>query len=108
MAYDEVLANRLRDRLRDTVGVAEKKMFGGLAFLTLGNMTVGVHGTDLIVRISPDATETALTLPGVRLFDITGRPMRGWILVAGEHLDDAALDRWVGEAATFVATLPPK
>jgi TfoX/Sxy family transcriptional regulator of competence genes len=108
MAYDEVLADRLRDRLRDTAGVAEKKMFGGLAFLTQGNMTVGVHGDDLIVRISPEATESALTQPGVRLFDITGRPMRGWILVAGDHLDDADLDRWVAEAAAFVATLPPK
>ena len=108
MAYDEVLAERLRDRLRTADAVAEKKMFGGLAFLTDGNMTVGVHGDELIVRISPDATDDALAKPGVRPFDITGRPMRGWILVAGDQLDDAELDRWIAEAATFVATLPPK
>jgi len=87
--------------------VTEKKMFGGLAFLTYGNMTVGVHGDDLIARIAPDDTPAALTEPGVRPFDITGRPMRGWILVAGEALDDV-LDRWVEQARTFVASLPPK
>jgi hypothetical protein len=108
MAYDEVLADRLRDRLRDAAGVAEKKMFGGLAFLTHGNMTVGVHGDDLIVRISPDASGSALARPGVRPFDLTGRPMRGWVLVAGDHLDDVDLDRWIGDAAAYVATLQPK
>jgi hypothetical protein len=108
VAYDEVLADRLRERLSDRMGVTEKKMFGGLAFLTDGNMTVGVHGDDLIVRISPDATDAALARPGVRRFDITGRPMRGWILVGGEELDDDALDRWLTEAGDFVATLPPK
>ena len=108
MAFDDALAERLRDRLRDTAGVHEKKTFGGLAFLTDGNMTVGVHGDDLIVRIAPDDTLTALAEPGVRPFDITGRPMRGWIVVAGEALDDAVLDGWVERARTFVATLPPK
>jgi hypothetical protein len=108
MAYDDALAERIRDRLRDNAGVVEKKMFGGLAFLTYGNMTVGVHGDDLIVRLDPAGTDEALAQPGVRPFDITGRPMRGWILVAGEALDDAVLDRWIGRAADFVATLPPK
>ncbi|MFG2045425.1 TfoX/Sxy family protein [Dactylosporangium sp. NPDC048998] len=108
MAYDEVLADRLRERLQDRPGVAEKRMFGGLAFLTDGNMTVGVHGDDLIVRLSPQTGDAALTGPGTRPFDITGRPMRGWILVAGDHLDDADLDRWIAEATAFVVTLPPK
>jgi len=108
MAFDNALAERLRDRLRDAAGVQEKKMFGGLAFLTNGNMTVGVHGDDLIARIAPDDTPAALTETGVRPFDITGRPMRGWILVAGEALDDDVLDRWVEQARTFVASLPPK
>jgi TfoX/Sxy family transcriptional regulator of competence genes len=108
MAFDDALAERLRDHLPDATGINEKKMFGGLAFLTDGNMTVGVHGGDLIARIAPDDTDTALTEPGVRPFDITGRPMRGWILVAGEVLDDPLLDRWVEQARAFVATLPPK
>lgn len=83
-------------------------MFGGLAFLTDGNMTVGVHGDDLIVRLAPADTDTALAEPGVRPFDITGRPMRGWVVVAGDVLDDDILDRWIGRARSFVATLPPK
>src|SRR2546430_6903640 len=108
MAYDDALAERIRDRLRDAVGVNEKKMFGVLAFLTYGNMTVGVHGDDLIARIDPDATDAALAEPGVRPFDITGRPMRGWVLVAGEALDDSVLRRWIGQARAHLACLPPQ
>jgi TfoX/Sxy family transcriptional regulator of competence genes len=108
MAFDDALAERLRDRLRDAAGVTEKKMFGGLAFLTYGNMTVGVHGDDLIVRLDPAGTDAALARAGVRPFDVTGRPMRGWILVGGEVLDDSELDRWIEQARDFVATLPPK
>jgi TfoX/Sxy family transcriptional regulator of competence genes len=108
MAYDDVLAERVRDRLLGLDGITEKKMFGGLAFLSYGNMTVGVHGDELIARIDPATTDSALKLPGVRVFDMTGRPMKGWVLVAGESLDDDALDRWIGECRKFVATLPPK
>jgi TfoX/Sxy family transcriptional regulator of competence genes len=108
MAYDETLAERLRERLSGTDGIAEKKMFGGLAFLTHGHMTVGVSGSDLIVRIPADRTDEALRQPGVRTFGPSGRSMRGWILVAGEELDDEVLGRWLAEAVTFVATLPPK
>jgi hypothetical protein len=108
MAFDDALAERVRERLRDAVGADEKKMFGGLAFLTDGTMTVGVHGDDLIARIAPADTDAALTESGVRLFDITGRPMRGWILVAGETLDDDILDGWIRHARACVATLPPK
>jgi len=108
MAFDDALAERLRDHLRSADGVTEKKMFGGLAFLTYGNMTVGVHGDDLIVRVDQADTDAALARPGVRLFDITGRPMRGWLLVAGEVLDEDELGYWVERARAFVATLPPK
>ncbi|WP_433086558.1 TfoX/Sxy family protein [Dactylosporangium sp. CA-052675] len=105
MAYDEVLAERLRERLP---AAARRRMFGGLAFLAGGNMTAGVYRDDLLVRLSPEDAGAALERPGVRPFDMTGRPMRGWVLVAGEHLDDADLDQWVATASAFVATLPPK
>jgi TfoX/Sxy family transcriptional regulator of competence genes len=108
MAFDAVLAERVRERLIGATGVSEKKMFGGLAFLTFGNMTVGVHGDDLIARIDPEATHAALTEAGVRPFDITGRPMRGWVMVAGEELDDDALERWIERARGYVSTLPAK
>jgi TfoX/Sxy family transcriptional regulator of competence genes len=107
MAYDEALAERLRERL-DYAGVTAKRMFGGLAFLTDGNMTVGVYGDDLLVRMDPDEAEAALERLGVRPFDFTGRPMRGWVVVAGETLDDPVLDHWIAAARSFVATLPPK
>jgi TfoX/Sxy family transcriptional regulator of competence genes len=108
MAYDDALAQRVRDRMQDEPGVSEKKMFGGLAFLTAGNMTVGVNGDDLIARIDPAAMDEALAEPGVRPFDMTGRPMRGWILVAGQGLADDELERWIGRALSYVETLPPK
>jgi TfoX/Sxy family transcriptional regulator of competence genes len=109
MAYDEALAERLRARLRATSGITERKMFGGLAFMTHGNMTVGVRGDELIARINPDDSDAALAEPGVRPFDTGGRGApAGWIMVAGEVLDDPALNRWVEQAAAYVATLPRK
>ena len=108
MAYDEVLAGRIRDRLRDAADVTEKKMFGGLAFLTHGNLTVGVRGDDLIARIGPEDTDAALAEAGVRPFVMSSRPLRGWVMVAGEVLDDGTLEHWIGRARRYAAALPPK
>ena len=108
MAYSASLADRVRQSLRGTRGVVEKKMFGGLAFLTHGHMTVGVIRDDLIVRIAPDATASTLTEPGVREFAFTGRPMKGWVVADGESLDDDVLDRWINRGLAYVGTLPPK
>jgi TfoX/Sxy family transcriptional regulator of competence genes len=107
MAYDETLAQRLRDKLTDPA-VTERKMFGGLAFFTNGNMTVGVSRDELIVRLGPEGVAAALTREGVRPFESGGRSMRGWVLVAGDRLDDPELDRWLAEAYDHVASLPPK
>jgi TfoX/Sxy family transcriptional regulator of competence genes len=107
VAYDEGLAERVRDRLSELPGVTDKRMFGGVAFLTDGNITVGVTGDDLLVRVGPEATEAALARPGARPF-VTGRPMRGWVVVDGAELDDEVLAEWINRACTFVATLPPK
>jgi TfoX/Sxy family transcriptional regulator of competence genes len=107
MAYDEGLAERLRERL-DSPAVTAKKMFGALAFLTEGHMTVGVHGDELIVRLDPAEVEAATRRDGVRPFEVGGRRMNGWILVAGEMLDDPVLDEWLAVARTYVATLGPK
>jgi TfoX/Sxy family transcriptional regulator of competence genes len=81
MAFDESLATRVRKKIGQRPDLVEKKMFGGVAFLINGNMSVGVHRDELIVRIDPDETESALKQPGTRVFDITGRPMKGWLLV---------------------------
>jgi TfoX/Sxy family transcriptional regulator of competence genes len=109
MAFDEGLAERLRQRLAGTGGLAEKRMFGGLSFLVDGNMCVGVIGDELIARVGPEATAAALERPGSRLFDFSGRPMKGWITVEPDALeDDDALAGWVQLALVFVRTLPPK
>ena len=109
MAYDEGLATRVRELLQERPGVVEKQMFGGLAFLVQGNMACGVRGDELMVRVAPDTAEAALGEPGARPFDMTGRPMRGWILVGAEGVStDPQLERWVARGAAFARSLPPK
>ncbi|MGF0174324.1 TfoX/Sxy family protein [Streptomyces sp. Marseille-Q5077] len=109
MAYDEGLAERIRERLGADPEISEKRMFGGLAFLCRGNMAVGVTGDDLMVRVGPDATDAALARPGARIFDMTGRPMRGWVVVDGTAVaEDEALAAWADEGRAFAAGLPPK
>ncbi len=108
MAFDEDLTERVRDVLGPRPELTEKKMFGGLAFLLRGNMCCGVHGDDLIVRVGPDQDADALAQPGARPFDITGRPMSGWILVGPEATASTdALIEWVDRALAFVEALPP-
>ncbi len=109
MAYDEELAVRVRDAvLGATVDVVERSMFGGLAFMVRGHMTVGVLGTDLLVRVGLDAYEDALTRPSARPMDFTGKPSRSMVFVAAEGLDDASLESWVGRGFAFTASLPLK
>jgi TfoX/Sxy family transcriptional regulator of competence genes len=110
VAYDEDFANRVRELLADEKGISEKAMFGGLAFLLKGNMAVGLSGGgELMVRVGPDATDDALSRPHTRLFDMTGRPMKGWILVAPEGVKTKRqLDAWVKRGTNFARTLPPK
>jgi hypothetical protein len=109
MAFDEVLAERVRATVADVDGVVEKRMFGGLAFVLNGNMAVGVHGDELIVRLAPEDTEDALAEEHVRVFDMTGRPMKGWVLVGpGAIADDEGLGSWVTRGLDFAESLPPK
>ncbi len=109
MAFDEKLAGRIRKQLGKRKGLTEKQMFGGIAFLLNGNMCCGVHRDEMIVRLAPDETEGALDAPHTHLFDLTGRPMRGWILVKPKGLvTDAALAKWIGTATQYAGSLPPK
>ena len=104
MAYDEVLAGRVRE----ICGLPEKRMFGGIAFLRDGNMAVGVHGDDLIVRVAKEHHPALLDEPGARPFDLTGRPMAGWLVVSGDVLDDDVLAAWVARGTAYAGSLPPK
>ena len=109
MAYDEGLATRVREVLGYQPELVEKKMFGGLAFLLHGNMACGVRGEDLIVRVAAEAADAALGEPGTRPFDLTGRPMKGWLLVdADGHAEDDDLRRWVDRGLAYANSLPPK
>jgi hypothetical protein len=109
VAFDEALAARVRDVLGDTDGLHEKRMFGGLAFLLNGNMCCGVHGNDLIVRLDPEQTEEALRQQDVRVFDLTGRPMKGWVLVAPGGIEtDDDLRSWTAKGVAFAGSLPAK
>ncbi|MGC2239939.1 MAG: TfoX/Sxy family protein [Acidimicrobiia bacterium] len=109
MAFDETLATRIRDHIGDHPALTERKMFGGIAFMIQGNMAVGVSGDDLMVRIDPADQEVTLARPGVRLFGITGRPMRGWILVAPAATEsDEDLTGWIDTGVDFATGLPAK
>lgn len=110
MPYDEVLAERVRALLANREGFTERKMFGGIGFMLRGNMAGGVSSQgDLIVRLGPDEYEGALDEPGARPFDMTGRPMTGWLLVGRDATaDDKTLRRWVDRGAAYALSLPPK
>lgn len=104
MAHDEALADRLRDLLADRVGIEERRMFGGLAFLLDGALCAGVLGEELVARVAAEETAAVLELPHVRPFDFTGRPMRGFVFVAAEGCAmDGDLAAWV-ERGLRVAT----
>ena len=109
MAFDEGLATRVRDLVAGEEGLAEKKMFGGLAMLLHGNMAVGVHGDGLIVRADPADQDALLAEPGARMFDMTGRPMKGWLVVDSQGCaEDDDLRRWVARGVGYALALPPK
>src|SRR5213076_1030968 len=102
-------AARIRKALARKRGVKEKKMFGGVGFLLNGNMLVGVWKDSLIVRLGPEEGDEALREPHVKEFDITGRAMKGWVLVAPEGVKkDEHLSEWIQRAVKFVRKLPRK
>jgi hypothetical protein len=109
MAYSQALSERIRTTVGRRRDVVEKKMFGGVVFLLRGNMLVGVWKQSLIVRLGADQAAAALEREHVRVFDVTGRPMKNWIMVDPDGLDsDADLAAWIEQATTFVETLPAK
>lgn len=109
VAFDEALAGRVREALGDNPDISERRMFGGIAFMLSGNMAVGVSKEELMVRIDPDDQDEALAHAGVRPFDMTGRPMKGWILVAPDATaEDTALVEWITRGLDFAGSLPPK
>lgn len=108
MAYNLELAERIRSELSG-IPVVEKKMFGGIGFLLNGNMACGVNKDNMIVRVFPEKHAELLRMPHAIPFDLTGKPMKGWLMVEPEgYADPVQLAAWVKEGADFALTLPPK
>jgi len=110
MAYDEDLANRIRELLAAEPGVVEKRMFGGLAFLVGGNMSVAASGQGgLMVRVDPDETDILLAEPHARPMEMRGREMAGWLRVDTDGVETTdALEPWVSRGVAYARSLPPK
>ena len=108
MAHNLKLAERIRAELSD-IPFVEKKMFGGVGFLIHGNMACGVHKDGMIVRVDPEKHGALLKKPHARTFDMTGRPMKGWLIVDAEGCKtDKQINAWVKEGVGFALTLPAK
>ena len=109
MAFDEGLAQRIREELEDDPGLTEKKMFGGIGFMLHGNLACGVIQDEMIVRVGPDAYGRAVKKKHARPFDFTGKPMKGWLYVAPDGYEsDRDLRAWVALGADFARSLPKK
>ncbi len=109
MPYSKSLALRVRQVLGPRRGLIEKKLFGGLGFLVEGHLLVAVWGNSLIARLGEERAALALAEPHVRVFDVTGRPMRGWVVIDPDGLDlDSEMRTWIAKALDFVEGLPPK
>lgn len=109
MAYDEGLAQRIRECLQHQDDVVEKKMFGGLCFMVTSHMCCGIVNDTLMARVGPDQYEKSLARKYVSEMDFTGKAMKGLVYVAPEGLgSDKALCRWVETCLKFVMSLPPK
>jgi TfoX/Sxy family transcriptional regulator of competence genes len=109
MPYDEKLAQRIRHELGRLPNLEEKRMFGGVGFLVKGNMACGVHKNLMIIRVGPHGFRQALTRPYTKVFDMTGKPMAGWITVEAPGFQaDEDLKSWVKLGVEYALTLPPK
>ena len=110
MAYDEDLANRIRELIGMEDGVSEMRMFGGLAFLIDGNMSVAASGQGgLMLRVEPDQTGALLAKPHAHPFEMRGKQMKGWLRVADEGVrTKSQLERWVARGVAYARSLPPK
>ena len=109
MPYNEQIEARIKTAISNWKNTDQKNMFGGVCHLLGGNMFCGVYKDYLILRLGKENADKALALPHVRPFDITGKPMKGWVMVAQEGVKkDQELKDWLNKARQFASTLPPK
>ena len=108
MAYDASLAKRIDELIKEKKAFTRKEMFGGIGYLLNGNMCVGIHKNDLIVRFDPEKSDELMNKKHVKPFDLSGRSMKGWLLVSPEGIKSSDLDKWFGIALEFAKTIPAK
>ncbi|MEO7496339.1 MAG: TfoX/Sxy family protein [Massilia sp.] len=109
MAFDTLLAQRVRDVLAHHSDITERKMFGGLAFLVRGKMFIGIRNASLMARVGPERHVDALAMPGVRVMDFTGRPMKGYVYIDPPAIaENTDLKAWVQWCLQYVERLPEK
>ncbi|MGB3676042.1 MAG: TfoX/Sxy family protein [Candidatus Nanopelagicales bacterium] len=110
MAYDELIADRIRELVAEVPGLSEKKMFGGLAFLINGNMAVAASGQGgIMVRADPDASERLVESTKAQPMEMRGRSMKGWLRVESDAVaTKRELKKWVEIGTDFAQSLPPK
>lgn len=109
MAFDAGLLERIREIILTKTDCVERRMFGGVACMVRGNLTVGIIGDDLMVRVGKENHAANLTKPGARLMDFTGRPMKGFLVIDAEAIaEDEDLGDWIDTALEFNSTLPAK
>ncbi|MCH9680480.1 MAG: TfoX/Sxy family protein [Deltaproteobacteria bacterium] len=109
MAYDEMLAERIRTILHRRKAITERKMFGGLCFMVGGNMACGIVKDELMVRVGPDGHADALAQPHARVMDFTKRPSKGMVYVGTKGFaTDETLEAWVDRGMKFARSLPAK
>ena len=109
MPYDDQLASRVRALVSGDASMSERKMFGGLCFMTNGHMCFGIVGDDLMVRVGPERWEQSLARPFTREMDFTGRSMRGMVYVSSQGLgEERDLQQWVDSGLDYASSLPPK
>ena len=109
MAYDHKLADRIRATIGEQPELTEREMFGGIGFMLQGNMAVGVIGEELLVRVEKSQTDELLEEPGTRVFDFSGRPMKGWVMVNSEGFTgDQDFQDWLQRGVNYALSLPAK
>jgi TfoX/Sxy family transcriptional regulator of competence genes len=110
MAYDEELANRVRQHVQGEPGLTEKRMFGGLAFLINGNMAVSASSQGgLLLRVDPVQTDALVSQPHAQRFTMRGREMDGWLRIDADALEtNDELERWIDHGVAYARSLPPK
>lgn len=109
MAYNQGLADDIRSEIGDRTDLTEKEMFGGIGFMVGGKMAVGVGGDDLMVRVGKETYEEALSRTGAREFEMSERPMRGWVLISDNGYSTTSdLKYWIDRGVSYAVSLPPK